>query len=126
MAPSKSALALTVAGLLACAGMGAYGTFGAGFNNGLFAAIENSVGRAQPDPYFISGPKPYRLVYTGFEPFDRQLRTLISFFVLLIDGPKTGDVVLVYWYLMAQFCAGWSLLFLEGMRRGNADRAVSW
>lgn len=118
--------AATVAVLAACSIFGAYGTFGAGIQNGLFDSITKSSGCGVKDKYLLGGPAPYKTTYTGFAAVDSPLTTMIAFFTYIIDGPKTWDVVLVYWYLMAQFCAGWTLLSLEGLRKGNRGRIVSW
>lgn len=99
---------------------------GAGFKNGLFDSMTKSAGHQIKDKYFPGGPAPYKTSYTGVQAIDDHLVTLISFFIYIIDGPKTWDVVLVYWYLMAQFCAGWMLLSMEGLRQGNRGRIVSW
>lgn len=115
-----------IAILVAWAAFGVYGTFVAGFSNGLFDSISKSAGHEVKDRYFPGGPAPYKTTYTGIEAVDNQLVTLIVFFTYIIDGPKTWDVVLVYWYTMAQFCAGWTLLSLEGLREGNRGHAVSW
>ncbi|KUI68481.1 hypothetical protein VM1G_04663 [Cytospora mali] len=116
----------TIATLAACAVLGAYGTFVAGIKNGLFDSITKSAGQKVHDKYFPGGPAPYKTTYTGFDVIDGHLIILIAFFTYIIDGPKTWDVVLVYWYLMSQFCAGWTLLSLEGLRKGNKGRVVSW
>ena len=128
MASSTVSRAATITILATCAAFGAYGTFGAGFKNGLFDSIARSVGHEVEvkDKYFPGGPAPYKTTYTGIEAIDGQLVTLIAFFTYIIDGPKTWDAVLVYWYLMSQFCAGWTLLSLEGLRKGNKGHVVSW
>lgn len=99
---------------------------GAGFNNGLFDSMTKSAGHQVKDKYFPGGPAPYKTSYTGIQAIDDHLVTLIVFFIYIIDGPRTWDVVLVYWYLMAQLCAGWMLLSMEGLRQGNRGRVVSW
>ncbi|ROV88132.1 hypothetical protein VMCG_10420 [Cytospora schulzeri] len=117
---------VTLVILAACAAFGAYGTMGAGLRNGLFDSMTKSVGRDVEDKYFAGGPAPYKTAYTGVEAIDDHLITLVAFFIYIIDGPKTWGVVLVYWYLMAQLCAGWMLLSMEGLRQGNRGRVVSW
>ncbi|KAK7743270.1 hypothetical protein SLS53_004355 [Cytospora paraplurivora] len=109
-----------------CSAFGAYSTIGTGIKNGLFDSIGRSAGRKVVDKYFPSGPAPYRTTYTGIEAIDNPLIIIIAFFTYIIDGPRTWDVVLVYWYLMAHFCAGWTLLSLEGLRKANKGRVVSW
>lgn len=116
----------TIAILAACSAFGAYGTLVAGFNNGLFDSITKSTGHDVKDKYFPTGPAPYKMTYTGIEAIDEYFVGLIGFFIYIIDGPKTWDVVLVYWYLISQLCAGWMLLSMEGLRLGNRGRIVSW
>lgn len=116
----------TIGILAACSAFGAYSTIGTGIKNGLFDSIGRSAGRKVVDRYFPGGPAPYKTTYTGIEAIDDPLVIIIAFFTYIIDGPKTWDVVLVYWYLMAQFCAGWTLLSLEGLRKANKGHVVSW
>ncbi len=125
MATSLLARAGTVTALLGCAALGAYGTLVTGSRNGLFDSISRATG-AGGAPYYPGGPTPYRTEYTGIEPVDKHLAFLVTFFTLIIDGPQTRDVALSYWYLMAHFGAGMCLLLLEGCRKGNQWRAVSW
>lgn len=117
---------VAIAFLAACAAFGAYGAMGTGLRNGLFESITKSAGRDVQDRYFPTGPAPYKMTYTGIEAVDDLLVTLVGFFTYIIDGPRTWDIVLVYWYLMSQLCAGWMLLSMEGMRLGNAGRLASW
>jgi hypothetical protein len=113
--------------LLGCAGFGGYGTFGAGSQNGLFEVISNSAGRpAASERYIPGGPEPIRTRYTGVVAIDDHVIVLVAFFTFLIDGPQTWDITLSYWYLMAHFCAGWTLMALEGLRKGNRGKLVSW
>lgn len=119
---------ITIAILAACSAFGAYATFGTAANNGLLDAIGKAVGPdVKPDAkHFPGGPKPYKITYTGIPAVDDHLLTLISFFVLLLDAPKTQDMVWVSRYMVTQFMAGWVLLSLEGLRKGNKGRVVSW
>lgn len=128
MAPTQTHRALTIALLLACSAVGFYATLLTGAQNGLFAAIGKAVGRDTSPKlkHFPGGPTPYNFAYTGFAAIDDQLSTLIAFFVLILDGPKTLDTVWVSRYLTTQFFAGWVLLSLEGLREGNRGRVVSW
>lgn len=119
---------LTIAILAGCSAFGAYATFGAASKNGLFAAITKAVG---PDvkpksKHLPGGPAPYKLSYTGVAGIDDHLLTLISFFTIILDGPKTLDLVWVTRYVMTQFLAGWVLISLEGLRHGNKGRIASW
>lgn len=119
---------LTIAILAGCSAFGAYATFGAASQNGLLAAISKAVGaNVKPKSrHFPGGPTPYKLTYTGIAGIDDHLVTLISFFTIILDSPKTQDVVWVTRYLMTHFLAGWMLISLEGLRQGNKGRIVSW
>lgn len=117
---------LTAAVIVACGTLGVYGTLVAGFQNGLFDAISQSVGPGGRQPSYLGGPAPSRATFTGIEAIDSVLFGLVAFFTIMIDGPRSWDVILSNWYLIAQFCAGFSLLVLEGHRQGNRGRLVSW
>lgn len=128
MAPSATHRWLTIAILAGCSAFGAYATLGAASQNGLFAAITKAVGSdVKPkSKHFPGGPAPYKLSYTGIAGIDDHLLTLISFFTIILDGPKTLDMVWVTRYMMTQFLAGWVLISLEGLRQGNKGRIASW
>ncbi|KAJ9150778.1 hypothetical protein NKR23_g3349 [Pleurostoma richardsiae] len=127
MAPGALSRVVVILILLGCAGFGGYGTFGAGSQNGLFEVISNSAGRpAASERYIPGGPEPIRTRYTGIVAIDDHVIVLVAFFTFLIDGPQTWDITLSYWYLMAHFCAGWTLMALEGLRKGNRGKLVSW
>lgn len=119
---------LTIAILAGCSAFGAYATFGTASQNGLLAAISKAVGsNVKPkSKHFPGGPAPYKIMYTGITGVDEYLLTLISFFTIILDGPKTQDVVWVTRYMLTQFLAGWVLISLEGLRQGNKGRIVSW
>ena len=116
--------ALAIAAIAACGAFGVYGTLYTGFQNGLFDAITVAVRPGEVN--YPGGPPPYRTVFTGVAPIDRQLTTLVAFFVIMVDGARAWDVTLADGYFMAQFCAGWSVIALEGYRAGNRGKLVSW
>ncbi|KAG6354046.1 hypothetical protein INS49_005017 [Diaporthe citri] len=127
MASTTIARALTIGILLSCAAFGAYGTFGAGVGNGLFEALQRSAGYEAKEKGFLGGPTPYKTTYTGIRLIDNHLVVLNAFFVLIIDGPKTWDVTIAYWCLMAEFCAAWVFIRIEGHRSANQHgRIVNW
>lgn len=127
MASATFARALTIGILLSCAAFGAYGTFGAGVRNGLFDALTRSAGSGAQEKGFLGGPTPYKTTYTGIRLIDNQLVILNAFFVPIIDGPQTWDVTFVYWCLMAEFCAAWVFIRIEGHRGANQHgRVVNW
>lgn len=125
MASTTFARTLTIGILLSCAAFGAYGTFGAGIKNGLFESL--SAGDQGDEKHFLCGPTPHKTTYTGVKAIDDQLFVLNSFFVLIIDGPQTWDVAVVYWCLMAEFAAAWVFIKIEGHRGANQrGRIVNW
>ncbi|KAK3348717.1 hypothetical protein B0T25DRAFT_457253 [Lasiosphaeria hispida] len=124
---SPAALAVAVLAIVAAGVFGAYGTLGIGSYNGLFDSITNAIGHdATNQSHFPHGPEPYLTSFTGIEAIDRTLMGTIAFFTFIIDGPQTWNVTLSYWYLMAQYSAGMTLMNLEGWRRSNYWRVVSW
>lgn len=111
--------ALTIGLLLGCAAFGAYGTFGAASQNGLFEALGRASGHHVKEQHFLGGPSPQKTRYTGIDFIDRHLVVLNAFFVLILDGPATWDVTVAYWVLMAEFCAAWMFIRIEGHREAN-------
>lgn len=118
--------ALVLASLAACGIIGGYSTMVAGSKNGFFEAIGACSRGTTGEPYIPGGPAPFKTNYTGISAVDNQLLVLVTFFATLIDGEKSWAVRLSLWYLMVQLWAGWSLLSLEGLRKGNRGRVVSW
>lgn len=108
-----------------CALIGGYGAFGMGAKNGLFDGLHKSILREEA-PYVPGHKFPIQHSFTGIPVIDGHLSTLTAIFICLIDGDKTWDITLSWWYLAINFLAGWCLLVLEGMRRGNVGKAVSW
>ncbi|KAK4213452.1 hypothetical protein QBC37DRAFT_422913 [Rhypophila decipiens] len=98
---------------------GLWGTYINGAQNGLFAAIGKTIGRNSKELYIPGGPAPYTWTYTGVERIDRQLRILVSFFGGFLHGETDVAGRVVSRYLTMQFCAGWFLLSLEGLRGGS-------
>ena len=126
MASKPPSRVAAVVALLACAAFGGYGTFGAGFQNGMFDTITKASEGGAAKMVFPGGPTPYRTSYTGIAAVDDHLVTLVAFFTFIIDAPQTYDITLSYVYLMAHFWAGMCLLLLEGTRNGNRGKVVSW
>jgi hypothetical protein len=123
---SITALQAIVLPLIAsCAIVGGYGTMFMGTKNGFFDAATTTAGRPK-DPYIPGGVHPLKTTFTGVAPIDSQLQILVGFFSYIIDGERTWGVTASYWYLILQFLPACLLLFLEGSRKGNAGRIVSW
>lgn len=93
--------------------------------NGAVASIKNSAGRPV-DPYISGGVHPFKTTYTGVKAIDHQLLVLVPFFAYILDAPHTWGTTASLWYLLAHFFSAYALLSLEGLRRGNAGRIVSW
>ncbi|KAK3688187.1 hypothetical protein B0T22DRAFT_479455 [Podospora appendiculata] len=124
----KLARVAAVLSIAACGAIGIYGAIIESLRNGFFDVIHNTVGgRAVPaDRYIPGAPEPLKLSYTGVAPVDGYLLGMIGFFSPFLDGERTWDVDVSYWYIMVHLCAGWVLMSVEGMRKGNAGLAVSW
>jgi hypothetical protein len=118
---------LTIVALTGCAIIGIYGAMYVGATNGFFDALTAAAVTPPPAERSIPGsPAPFKSTYTGFVPVDAQLSVLVGFFCCILDGGRTWDVTLGFWYVMAQFLVGWCLLSLEGLRVGNRGRAAGW
>ncbi|KAK0636990.1 hypothetical protein B0T17DRAFT_484014 [Bombardia bombarda] len=128
MKSQKATRAAVVVAIIACAAIGGYGTMATGFKNGLFESLEKTTGDplSRHDLYVPGGPQPFKSSYTGIAAVDGLLAILVAFWGAIIDGDRTWNMDASYWYLMAQFCASWCLLSLEGLRKGSKGKAVSW
>jgi hypothetical protein len=126
MATKRVLKTAVVVSIAACSVIGGYCALVTSSKNGLFDSIANSVGRDDQQKYIPGGPTPIRTTFTGIKHVDTQLLTLVTFFAFLIDGPQAWNDTLSFWYLMAQLYAGWCLVVLEGRRKGNRGKAVSW
>lgn len=111
--------AFTIALLLGCTAFGAYATLGTASKNGLFDALGRSAGYHVEEQHFLGGPTPQKTTYTHIKFIDRQLVFMNSFFVLILDCPKTWDVTVAYWWLMSELCAAWMFIRIEGHREAN-------
>ncbi len=93
--------------------------------NGAGESIKNSAGRAV-DAYIPGGVHPFKNTYTGIPAIDNTLLVLVPFFAYILDTPQSWAITASMWYLLAHFFSACCLLFLEGVRRGNSGRVVSW
>jgi hypothetical protein len=128
MTSTTFARTLTAGTLVACAAFGGYATLGVCAKNGLLHAVSISSGYAAKIKHFLGGPTPYKTAYTGISLIDNHLLALNGFFAIIIDGPATWDVTVPYWCLMAEACAAWVFVRLEGYRAGNDRKGgvVKW
>lgn len=122
MAKSNLSKAVAILAITAAWAIGVYGVFFIGANNGLFNSISVGIERR----HFPGCPAPFKMKYTGVEAIDSLLIQLVPFFCILIDGKKSWDDAVSNWYLTSQWAAAWTLLSLEGIRRGNRGRPSSW
>lgn len=67
---------------------------------------------------------PLRRFYTGISPIDNQLSSLIIFFWPIADAHL--PTLTVFW---VNFCGelvmSWTLIMIEGMRKGNKGSLIS-
>lgn len=106
--------------LLSIAGF--YGTWYLLMNNGTGEQMANL---RDYGPHYLPGTKEsLRRVYTGVGAFDYQLTVLAVFFWELIDGSMPNGSLQVF-NLAGQFGAAWTVVVLEGLRKGNRGRIVS-
>lgn len=126
MSSHNIARAGAILGLAACLAVGFYGTHVNGAQNGFYATLTKIAGKSAEDLYIPGGPSPYTYTYTGVGAIDQQLRVLVGFFGSFVHGDSTWPIAIASRYLTLQFCAGWTLLSLEGLRNGNRGRSVSW
>lgn len=68
----------------------------------------------------IPGPTyyPMKQKFTGIEPLDKQLTTLVGFFYTAVDGNRI-DISLSFLNLGSQVLAAWILITTESYRAGN-------
>jgi len=126
MTSQNIARAVAILGLAGCLAVGFYGTHINGSQNGFYESLTKITGKSANDLYIPGGPPPYTYIYTGVGAVDRQLRILVAFFGSFIHGDSTWPLAIASRYLTLQFCAGWTLLSLEGLRNGNRGRFISW
>lgn len=91
--------------------------------NGTFDALYAVV--AQTEPKIPGTHIPVSQKYTGIEAVDRHLMFLVMFFTPVVDG-KSEAVMLFCGFACGQFGAAWLLIMLEGLRKGNLGKVVSW
>lgn len=92
-----------------------------GFGDAIFTHVVNA-----PHEGFPGAPKPLLREFTGVKVLDDLLAVLVGYFSALLDGDVAPQHRLFGIWGMAQFGACWTLVALEGLRRGNRGRLVSW
>ncbi|KAJ5247143.1 hypothetical protein N7468_002126 [Penicillium chermesinum] len=68
---------------------------------------------------------PLRTVYTGFEPVDRLLALLTTFFYPALDG-QNATLLLHSIGFSGTFGAAWMLIVLESWRKGNSGTVAAY
>lgn len=117
---------LTGAVLAAVCAFGAYSAFDPIGWNGVAPAILKSHVVPASERYCPGAPTPFRDTYTGITVLDNEVRTLVCFFAIILQGPQKEDIPWASLYLFVQLFGSWALIALEGLRRGNRGRLVSW
>lgn len=106
--------------LLSLAGF--YGTWVLLMNNGTGEQMAKLRDHA---PHWLPGTQePLRKVYTGIGAVDHQLTVLAVFFWEVVDGGMPNGSLQVF-HLAGQFGAAWTIVVLEGLRKGNRDKVIS-
>lgn len=80
--------------------------------------------RNQTEPKVAGTDEPLLSVYTGIRAIDSQLSILVDFFLPVLDG-SSNDMTLYVIDMFGQFGAGWTLLMMESLRKGNQGRIPS-
>lgn len=107
--------------LLLCAA-GYYGTWHILLNNGTteYMAHIRDVG-----PRLLPGTnEPLKTKYIGIPAIDYQLTVLDLFFWEIVDGSHPAASLFCF-HFATQVACGWSLLMLEGLRRGHRWMVIS-
>jgi hypothetical protein len=108
-----------------CALVGGYAGMYSMSVNGLMDTMKSTAMRPV-DPYVPGGVSPFRNKFTGVALIDGWLNMLVPFFAFALDTPHSWAVTASGGYLLTAYFGACCLLFLEGSRRGNAGRSVSW
>lgn len=117
-------LPVTLAAIGGALYVGIRGTFVAGFEDGYFPFLGRlKDGEPFKAPYHPPGPIPR---WTGIQVVDDQLVTLTGFFAAMFLDDRPYETRLLLLWLFGQFAAIWTLMLLEGVRRGNKGKFVSW
>ena len=101
---------------------GLFGTWILAGSNGTVAILEALA--KQDVPLLPGSNDPLLKAYTGVGPIDRQLTILVVFFSPVLD-PRNGALMLYSIFGLGQFGAAWTIMMMEGMRRGNKGKIVS-
>ena len=101
-------------------GSGLYLTLILAVQNGTIGAIQG----IKNDGYLPRTTKPLRRFYTGISPIDHQLSSLILFFWPVTDA-HLPTLTLFWVNFCGEMVIAWTLIMLEGMRKGYRGRLIS-
>ncbi|MCJ1269966.1 hypothetical protein MMC22_009859 [Lobaria immixta] len=101
-------------------GPGLYLTLILAVQNGTIGAIQG----IKNDGYLPRTTKPLRRFYTGISPIDHQLSSLILFFWPIADA-HLPTLTLFWVNFCGEMVIAWTLIMLEGMRKGYRGRLIS-
>jgi len=106
--------------LLSAAGY--YGTWYLLLNNGTTTYMSHI---RDYGPKILPGTdEPLKTVYIGISSIDYQLTVLTLFFWELVDGSHPAASLFCF-HFATQVACGWSLLMIEGLRRGHRWMMIS-
>ncbi|KAI1324848.1 hypothetical protein F5Y16DRAFT_379733 [Xylariaceae sp. FL0255] len=103
-----------------------------GFNATVLTLVNNGLGDAigavkeHRAASLTGAPAPFEHSYSEISALDGLVAGMVLYFSALVDAAPSANVLLFYVWGMAQFCAAWTVLVLEGRRNGNKGRAVAW
>ncbi len=109
-------------GLLLLCAAGCYGTWYMMLNNGTTAYMSDI---RDHGPRVLPGTdEALKTVYTGVPAIDHQLAVLTLFFWEVVDGSHPAASLFCF-HFATQVACGWSLLMIEGLRRGHRWMTIS-
>lgn len=68
--------------------------------------------------------KPLKTTYIGVPPIDYQMTVLALFFWEVVDGSHPAASLFCF-HFATQVACGWSLIMIEGLRRGHRRTIIS-
>ena len=105
---------------LLAVGVGLYLTIILAVQNGTIGTIQG----IQNDGYLPQIEQPLRRFYTGISPIDHQLSSLTIFFWPIADA-HLPTLTLLWVNLSGDLVMSWTLILIEGMRKGNRGSLIS-
>ena len=105
---------------LLAVGAGVYLTLILAIQNGTIGTIQG----IQNGGYLPQTEKPLRRFYTGTSPIDHQLSSLAIFFWPIADA-HLPTLTLFWVNFSGELVMSWTLIMIEGMRKGNRGSLIS-